>query len=94
MSIWKAIALYLEAPTRQKRIVNLSKIAKYSEENDVIIVPGKVLGGGDLQHKVTVAAFTFSKQAVDKIQKNKGSVLSIQELMEKHPKGTGIKILG
>src|SRR3989338_10083315 len=92
--IWKAIARYLEAPTRHSRVVNLAKIARYSKDNDTIIVPGKVLGGGDLQHKVTIAAFRFSEQAREKIENQKGNIISFEELMQKNPKGTGIKIIG
>ncbi|MBI5392411.1 50S ribosomal protein L18e [Candidatus Woesearchaeota archaeon] len=92
--IWKAIARYLEAPARQARVVNLAKISRYSKENDTIIVPGKVLGGGDLNHKLTIAAFRISEQAREKIQKQNGNIISFEELMQKNPKGTGIKIIG
>jgi large subunit ribosomal protein L18e len=92
--IWKAIAKYLEAPARNAHVVNLTKIARYSKENDIIIVPGKVLGGGDLQHKVTIAAFRFSEHAREKIEKQNGNIISFEELMQKNSKGTGIKIIG
>ncbi len=92
--IWKAVALSLQAPRRIKRVVNLSKLSRYTKENDVVIVPGKVLGGGDLSHKLTIAAFTFSQEAVEKITKHNGTVLTMNELMEKYPKGTGVKIIG
>ena len=68
VTIWKRIADDLERPTRIRRVVNLSKISKYINDDEIALVPGKVLGGGDLEKKVTVAAFTFSKQEIDKIR--------------------------
>lgn len=88
--IWKAISKELLKPTRKMREVNLDKINRVTKANDVIVVPGKVLGQGNVDHKVTVAAFNFSESARQKL----GSHLSIQELMKKNPKGTGVKIIG
>ena len=89
-NIWKSIAKNLEKSTRRKRIVNLSKINKYTKPKETVIVPGKVLGTGNLNHDVTVAAFQFSDSAKEKIKNN----LTIQELMKQNPKGKNIKILG
>ncbi|MCF7865882.1 50S ribosomal protein L18e [Candidatus Woesearchaeota archaeon] len=93
VKIWKRIAEDLEKPVRQKRIINLYKVDKYSKENDTIIVPGKVLGTGDINHKLTIAAFNFSEDALKKISE-KGNAISIQELMKQNPTGKNIKILG
>lgn len=89
-NVWKAIAKNLEKSTRRKRIVNVSKINKYTKPKETVIVPGKVLGTGTLQHEVTVAAFQFSDSAKEKIKNN----LTIQELMKQNPKAKNIKILG
>lgn len=93
VKIWKRIAEDLEKPVRQRRIVNIYKLSKYSKENDTVVVPGKVLGTGELTHKVNVAAFTFSEDAQKKIAE-KGQAISIYELMKKNPTGKNIKILG
>lgn len=88
--VWKRVAADLSKPARQRRSVNLIRINKHSKVNDTILVPGKVLGTGDLDHKVTVAAFDFSEAAKKKID----NVISIQELMKKNPKGSKIKLIG
>jgi len=93
VKLWKRIAIELEKPTRNKRIVNISKIDKYTKQGDLIIVPGKVLSTGELTHKVDVCAHSFSETAKSKIQE-KGRILSIKELMKENPKGKGIKIIG
>ena len=88
--IWRAVADELMGPTRKMREVNLSKINRVTKENDTIVVPGKVLGSGQLDHKVNVYAFNFSESARQKLS----HALSIQELLKKNPKGTGVRIIG
>ncbi|MBI2671874.1 50S ribosomal protein L18e [Candidatus Woesearchaeota archaeon] len=88
--IWKAVANELLRPTRKMREVNLNRINRVTKDNDIIVVPGKVLGTGSLDHKVTVAAFNFSESARKKIR----DILTIQELIKKDPKGTKVRIIG
>ncbi len=93
VALWKRIATDLEKPTRGKRIVNVYKIEQYAKPNETVIVPGKVLGMGELSKKVTVAAYSFSEEAKQKIN-GKGTAITILELVEKNPKGKGVRILG
>jgi large subunit ribosomal protein L18e len=91
--IWRRVAEDLEKPSRQRRIVNLYKINKFTKENETVVVPGKVLAVGELDHPVTIAAFTFSGSALDKINKV-GKAIPIGELIKEDPKGKRIRILG
>ena len=91
--IWKRLASDLEKPARNRRIVNLTRIDKYTKDDETIVVPGKVLAGGDLTKKVTIAAYQFSFSALDKINKT-GKAISIKELMEKNPKANKVRIIG
>jgi large subunit ribosomal protein L18e len=92
--IWRRVALDLEKPTRNRRIVNLSRISRYTKENEIVIVPGKVLGSGEISHKVTLAAYTISKQAEEKLQKSKCTYYTIFDFMQKNPQGKNTRILG
>jgi len=74
-------------------VVNISKIARYTEKNDTVVVPGKVLAAGELTEPVTVAALGFSSRAKEKIEEAKGRALSIDELVEENPSGSGVRIL-
>lgn len=94
VKIWKRIASDLERPTKQRRVVNLSKIDRYAKDNDVIVVPGKVLSMGQLNKKVTVAAFNFSGNAIQKITESGSKTLMIPELIKKNPKGNKVRIMG
>lgn len=91
--LWKRVAEDLEKPSRQRRSVNIFKIDANADDGDILIVPGKVLGEGDLTKKVTVAAFSFSNQAAEKIGKN-GKVMTITELIKSNPKASKVRILG
>ncbi len=94
VNLWKRIALDLEKPTRQRRAVNLSRINRHTKENEVVVVPGKVLGSGDLNHKLTISAYQFSEQAKDKIEKNGSQIVHLLELSKEKPNGKRIKIIG
>jgi large subunit ribosomal protein L18e len=91
--VWKTIALELERPTRSHRVVNLTKIEKYANDDDVVAVPGKVLSGGELTKKVTIIAYNYSQKALDKIT-GKSSIISIEDGMKKYPNAKNIKIIG
>ncbi|MCM1987337.1 MULTISPECIES: 50S ribosomal protein L18e [Methanococcoides] len=91
--IWKDMAKRLEKPSRIYAEVNLSKINRHAAENDLVLVPGKVLGAGALGHAVTVAALTFSTTAVDKITSAGGKCMTIEQILEENPAGSGIRIM-
>jgi large subunit ribosomal protein L18e len=92
--IWKRIAFELSRPTRERRIVNLSRINRFCVDNETIIVPGKVLGSGVLERKITIAAFDFSDTAREQIKNRNGNTLTISELLRQNPQGKNVKILG
>jgi len=94
VAIWRDIALRLEKPGRNWAEINLSKLERNANEGDVIIVPGKVLGAGKLTKKVTVAAYRFSDGAAAAIEAAGGKKLSIPQLVEENPTGSGVRIMG
>ncbi len=94
VKIWRDIASRLERPNRLYAEVNLSKIERYCKDGETIIVPGKVLGSGMLNKRVTVAAWKFTKSAEEKIKKAGGRVLTIEDLMNENPRGSNIRIMG
>jgi large subunit ribosomal protein L18e len=92
--IWRDIAERLERPRRVWPEVNVSRIERYAKDGEVIVVPGRVLGAGILTRKVTVAAVGFTGTAREKIEGAGGKAMSIPELVEKIPKGSGVRIMG
>ncbi len=92
--IWKRIADDLEKPTRNRRAVNINRINQHTKKNEIIVVPGKVLGTGNLDHNITIAAFSFSEGAKKIITDAKSKAITIEELLKKNPKGKDIRIIG
>lgn len=93
-ALWHRIAEDLERPTRLRRVVNLSRINNYVTDNETVIVPGKVLGTGDITRKCTIAAYTYSDQAREKLLKAGCNAMSIEEFMAKNKTAKNIKVLG
>lgn len=91
--IWRYVAELLEKPRRKRIAVNISKISRYSSDGDIIVVPGKVLGIGSINHRVTVVAMSFSKQAVRKVKGAGGRVVHILEFLNENPKGSRVKVI-
>jgi len=93
VKIWKDIARRLERSTRRYAEVNISKINRHSSPDETILVPGKILGSGELDHKVNVVALGFSKKAEEKIDAAGGKCLGILEILDENPKGSKIRII-
>jgi len=91
---WKRLAVDLEKPARQRRAVNLSRINRFTKENETVVVPGKILGSGVLDHKVTVAAYAFSEGALEKLKKQNCTIMFIDDLLKKGVKPADVRILG
>lgn len=93
VAIWKDVAKRLERSNRRKAEVNISQINRYSSPDETVLVPGKILGSGELNHKVNVVALNFSKRAEEKIAAAGGECLDISEILDKNPKGNKIRII-
>lgn len=91
--IWKRVAELIARPARQRAAVNIGKINRHTSAGDIIVVPGKVLGSGNLSHKVTIAALNASTSARTVIVGAGGSLISINELLTQIPRGKGVTII-
>ena len=89
----KDISDKLNKPRRQRIEVNLSHIERCAKKGETIIVPGVVMGFGELSKPLTVSAWKFTKPAKEKIEKSRGKAVSIEELVKNNPKGTKIRII-
>ena len=92
--LWKVVIDYLKRSKSRRVVVNIGKIAKLTNPNDVVIVPGKVLGGGVLGHRVIVGGFAFSQAARSKIIAAGGDALPIRRFLEVYSNSKGVKLIG
>lgn len=91
--IWGELAERLNRSNRSRAEVNLGQLNRYIEEEDIVVVPGKILGSGRLDHPVSVVAFDFSDQARKRIMSAEGETLSIEELLERNPEGENVLLM-
>ena len=81
--IWTTVAKYLANPRRKQVEVNLEKLNKITKAKDIVVIPGKLLGKGQLEHEITIACFNLTNSAKEKIGKSK--VVEIKELIKEKP---------
>ncbi len=91
--IWKKLAKELSRTNRNRTVVNLSRLNRVTSSGDVLLIPGKVLGAGSLNHNVIIAAESFSDTAREKIIDAGGTCLTIEDLIKKHPKGSHVRLI-
>ncbi len=92
--VYRRILMDLERPTRQRRIVNISRLNRHTEANDVVIIPGKLLSSGELDHQLTVVAFKFSNGAAEKVHAAKGKAVTLTDFIKQNPDLKKVKIIG
>jgi len=80
------LARHLEKSRRKKLGVNVSKIDRISKEDEAVAVPGKVLASGEIKKPVNVYAWSFSKEAKEKITKAKGTCMMLDDLIKNKTK--------
>jgi len=92
--LWRDIASRLEGPSRNWAQVNVSKLADHVGDGENAVIPGKLLGDGEVSKPVTVIAYSASASAKAKIAKAGGKVLTFPEGVKSFPKGQNCRIIG
>ena len=92
--IWAKVADYVQKSRSNQKIVNLKKIDDETEDGNAIVITGKILGTGNISHKVSVSSFSISNSAAKKIKDSGGEVLKFSEMIKKFPTGKGVKLIG
>lgn len=92
--IWRALEEELAGPSANRREINVRRLAEITNPDEVVAIPGKVLGTGSLGHKLTVCAFSISENAAKKVIGSGGKVMTFEDLIKKHPDGRGVRIIG
>ncbi len=81
--VWNAIADGLNRPRRKCYEMDIGRLEKFAKAKETIVVPGVVLGKGELTKPLNVAALKFSASAKAKIEKAGGKCMDISELDDK-----------
>ncbi len=91
--VWGYVAELLSRPSRKRVAVNLSRLNRYVKDGDVVVVPGKVLGMGDLDKKITLAVVSISLNAFGKVKASGSRLVHIKDLIYEKPEGSGVKVI-
>lgn len=90
--LWRAIAKEISSSRRRLTEVNLAKLSKLTKPREWVIVPGKVLGSGEITHQLNVVALSFSATALEKLKQN-GNPFTMAEFIKKSIKPKGLRII-
>lgn len=90
---WLKVARLLAKPRKKRIGVNLNRLDELSKANEIIVVPGKVLGKGVLTKPITLACFSISLNARNKLALSKSKLVSLKELYEKNKEGKNLKLI-
>ncbi len=91
--IWKRVEKFLDRSTRRRVEINVGRLNRIANAGDTLVVPGKVLALGTVSKKFTVAAWAFAKPAAAKLQKGGVTMMTIEALVAKNPKGSKVRIV-
>ncbi len=91
--VWKRVREILLQPKRREVEVNLRKLGKVTKKDDVVVVPGKILAVGSLDHPITLAYVDASKAALKGLEASKSKVMPLQKFLENDAEQKNIKIV-
>lgn len=91
--IWSRLAEMAIKPSRARRVLNLGQLDKFVNDNEVVVVPGKVLGTGNISHKITLCSFSISTSGAKKVIQSGGKIVNFSQLIKDNPTGKGVKIV-
>ncbi len=92
--LWRDVAKRLNRSRSNWAQPNLSRLSRYAPEDQTVLVPGKLLGSGEVERSHVIAAYSVSTGARDKIEAAGGRVMTLGELMNENPDGSEVFILG
>ena len=92
--IWSKLAKLALKPSAARRTINVNKIDELTKDNDVVVFPGKVLGTGNISHKITLCSFSISNSGANKIIESGGKIINFEDMINQFPTGKGVIMLG
>lgn len=91
--VWKRVREILAGASRREAQVNLYRLNKLSKKDEVVVVPGKLLGVGALDHPLTVAYVEASKTALLGLKQSKATVVPLEAFLKDRANEKNIKIV-
>jgi len=89
--IWLSVAKEIVSPRRKNKSTSLFQINKQVKDDEIVIVPRKVVASGKLEKKIQLAALSFSKTAEKEVSKT-ARIIKIQDLFNQSTKNFRVLI--
>jgi len=90
---WEKIIKKVSGSRRKRLELNLDEIDNQTKDNDLVIIPGRVLGKGNIKKKIKISAMKYTESAKEKLKESKIEFNLIEEEIKSNPEGKGIKVL-
>lgn len=91
--VWSDVAKRLRKPRRVRAEVTLSRLDKVTTENQLVVVPGRIVSTGQVTHKMTVGYFAATKSALVRLKQAGVNALPLSQFLQKHGQEKSIKIV-
>ena len=92
-NFWLSVSRQLRKSRRNRAEINLNQISRLTSPGETVIVCGKLLGGGKINHPVTIASFSASSSAIKKLTDVGGKYVTLEKLLVENPKGKGLRLV-
>ena len=79
----KAVLRCIAKPRRSRATVSISKLNLYANDNENVVVPGKVLAVGMPSKKYGICAMEYSEEALQRLKKAGCSVVEISDMLNR-----------
>tara|TARA_Y100000310_G_scaffold339058_1_gene430553 strand:- start:256 stop:597 length:342 start_codon:yes stop_codon:yes gene_type:complete len=89
---WKKVAEKLSIPARQRSVVNLGTLEEY-KDGDTVVIPGKLVAGGQLTKKLTISCWRFSEAVLSRLKQSGSSIIALDELASKDITGSKLHLV-
>lgn len=81
-NLWREVRRFVSKPRRSRVVVNLTKLNKIARDGEFIVVPGKVLAAGKVDHKFSLAAVEYSGDAMKKLKEGGCTIVNVSEILK------------
>ena len=89
---WNEVSDKLSVPARKRVTVNLGSLNEYAD-GETVVIPGKLVAGGQLTKKLNIACWRFSEAVLSKLKSSGSSIISLHDLSVKELEGSNLRLV-
>ena len=89
---WNQVSDKLSVPARKRVTVNLGSLNEYAD-GETVVIPGKLVAGGQLTKKLNIACWRFSEAVLSKLKTSGSKIISLHDLSVKELEGSNLRLV-